>query len=96
MTIQLGERIELKNFEELEPGELTILKKMIGNHANHFQDFQKLHIHLKDVHKKEKSQKYQINALHAAVTDYVCPSYNTTTATEIIIAFRHFSVVQRL
>jgi ribosome-associated translation inhibitor RaiA len=61
MAIQLGDRIELKNFEELEPGELTILKKMIGNHANKFHDFQKLHINLKTVHSKEKSQKFQIN-----------------------------------
>ncbi|MBI2105640.1 hypothetical protein HYT56_02260 [Candidatus Woesearchaeota archaeon] len=60
--IQLGERIELKDFDSLEPGELTILKKMIGNHANKFHEFTKLHIHLKNVHKKEKSQKFQINA----------------------------------
>mgnify|MGYP001585638532 CR=1 FL=1 len=61
--INLGERIQLSNFEELEPGELTILKKMIGNHANKFREFKKLHITLKEVHKKEKSQKFQINAL---------------------------------
>ncbi|MBI2508018.1 hypothetical protein HYV89_03625 [Candidatus Woesearchaeota archaeon] len=61
--IQLGERIQLNNFEELQPGELTILKKMIGNHANKFHDFKKLHITLKAVHKKEKSQKYQVNAM---------------------------------
>jgi len=61
--IQLGERIQLSNFEELQPGELTILKKMIGNHANKFYDFKKLHLTLKDIHKKEKSQKYQINAM---------------------------------
>ncbi len=61
--IQLGEKIELKNFKEnLEPGEITILKKLIGNKANHLGDFKKLSLHLKDVHKKEKSQKYQINA----------------------------------
>jgi ribosome-associated translation inhibitor RaiA len=61
MAIQLGDRIELNNFEELDPGELTVLKKMIGNHANKFHEFSKLHLHLKAVHKKEKSQKYQIN-----------------------------------
>ena len=61
--IQLGERIELKEFKEhLEPGEITILKKLIGNKANHLGDFKKLTIHLKEVHKKEKSQKFQINA----------------------------------
>ena len=62
MVIQLGERIELENFHELEPGELTILKKMIGNHANKFQNFRKLSLHLKDVHKTEKRQKFQIEA----------------------------------
>ena len=61
--IQLGERIELKDFKEhLEPGEITILKKLIGNKANHLGDFKKLVLHLKEVHKKEKSQKFQINA----------------------------------
>ncbi len=61
--IQLGERIELKEFKEhLEPGEITILKKLIGNKANHLGDFKKLVLHLKEVHKKEKSQKFQINA----------------------------------
>ena len=61
--IQLGEKIELKDFKEhLEPGEITILKKLIGNKANHLGDFKKLTIHLKEVHKKEKSQKFQINA----------------------------------
>ena len=54
--IQLGERIQLSNFEELQPGELTILKKMIGNHANKFHDFKKLHITLKNIHKKEKAR----------------------------------------
>jgi len=62
MAIQLGEKIELRNFEELEPGELTILKKLIGNQANKFHDFKLLHLTLKEVHKKEKSQKYQVNA----------------------------------
>ena len=62
MTIQFGERIQLNNFNELEPGTLTILKKIIGNNANHFHDFKTLHLTLKDVHKKEKSEKYQVNA----------------------------------
>lgn len=29
----LGEQIELNGFEEREPGELLIAKKLIGNHA---------------------------------------------------------------
>lgn len=61
--IQFGDRIELKEFNDLEPGEVTILKKMIGNHANGFHNFQKLTLHLKSVHKKEKNREYQINAV---------------------------------
>ena len=61
--IQLGETITLRDFKDnIEPGEITILKKIIGNQANHLGDFTKLSLHLKSVHKKEKSQKYQINA----------------------------------
>ena len=61
--IQLGESIELKDFKDhLQPGEMTILKKMIGNHANHLGEFKKLSIHLKEVHKKQKSVKYEIQA----------------------------------
>lgn len=62
MTIQFGERIQLDNFNDLEPGELTILKKMIGNRANHFQNFTKLHLTLKEVHKTAETEKFQINA----------------------------------
>ena len=61
--INLGERIELKEFNNLEPGELTILKKMIGNHANSFHDFQKLTLHMKNVHEKQKNVKFQINGI---------------------------------
>ena len=61
--IQFGENIELKNFKDhLQPGEMTILKKMIGNHANHLGEFEKLSLHLKEVHKKEKSIKFEIQA----------------------------------
>ncbi|MAG45486.1 MAG: hypothetical protein CMH63_01795 [Nanoarchaeota archaeon] len=77
MTIQLGDRIQLNNFNGLEPGELTILKKVIGNNANHFQDFTKLHLTLKEVHKTEKSQKYQIDAqLEIADKHYEAESTN--------------------
>ena len=61
--INLGDKIELKDFNDLEPGELTVLKKMIGNHANKFRDFEKLTLHLKGVHQKEKSSKFQVNGM---------------------------------
>ncbi|MAF50634.1 MAG: hypothetical protein CMH64_00950 [Nanoarchaeota archaeon] len=61
--INFGDKIELKDFNDLEPGELTVLKKMIGNHANQFHDFEKLTLHLKGVHQKEKSSKFQVNGM---------------------------------
>ena len=61
--INFGDKIELKEFNDLEPGEITVLKKLIGNHANAFHDFQKLTLHLKAVHKKEKSTEFQVNGL---------------------------------
>ena len=61
--INFGDKIELKEFNELEPGEITVLKKLIGNHANTFHEFTKLTLHLKSVHKKEKSSEFQVNGL---------------------------------
>ena len=61
--IQLGEKIELKEFKDnLQPGEMTILKKMIGNHANHLGDFDRLSLTLKQTHHKEKSVKFELQA----------------------------------
>jgi hypothetical protein len=59
--INLGDKIELKEFNDLDSGELTVLKKMIGNHVNTFHEFEKLTLVLKGVHEKEKSKKFQIN-----------------------------------
>lgn len=61
--IQLGEKIELEGFNELEPGDLTVIKKLVGNYANRFEKFSKLRLHLKNVHKKEKSTKYEITGM---------------------------------
>ena len=61
--INFGDKIELKEFKDLEPGDMTVLKKLIGNHANGFHDFQKLSLHLKNVHKKEQDTEYQVNGM---------------------------------
>ena len=49
---------------------MVVLKKIIGNHARRISELTKkletLHITLKPVHEREKSEKYQV---HAKVID---------------------------
>lgn len=76
--IQLGEKIELEGFKELDSGELAIIRKLVGNFANKFGEFSKLRLHLKDIHKTENSVKFEINGFlerngkmfNAEMTDY--------------------------
>lgn len=64
MTIQLGGNIELVGFKELDKGSMVILKKMVGSYARKMSDFsqnfEKLTVHMKSVHEKEKSEKFQL------------------------------------
>lgn len=63
--LQLGGNIELVGFQEMEPGELIVLKKIVGHFAEKFSklcdQFEQLVIIKKDVHKQEHSQKYEIH-----------------------------------
>jgi len=76
--INLGEKIELEGFNEMESSEMTIIRKLVGNYANKLGDFTKLRLHLKSVHKTEGSSKFEINGLlekngkilNADMTDY--------------------------
>lgn len=45
--IQFGEKIILEGFNDANPGEITILKKIIGNAANNYGDFRRLTLDLK-------------------------------------------------
>jgi len=64
-NVVLGGNIELSGFKELEPGEMIVLKKIVGHFAEKFskmcENFEKLHILKKDVHKQGHSQKYEIH-----------------------------------
>ncbi|MBW2965971.1 hypothetical protein KY342_02600 [Candidatus Woesearchaeota archaeon] len=65
-VLQLGGNIELSGFSNLEPGVMTILKKIVGNYARRMNDkcknFEKLSLTMKTVHAKEKSEKYELHA----------------------------------
>lgn len=69
-VVELGGNIELKGFSELDGASMVVVKKIVGNYAKKFSEkckkFEKLSVTLKKVHKREKSEKYE---LHAKVSD---------------------------
>lgn len=62
----LGGSIELTGFRDIDSSSMEVLKKIIGNHAKRIAELTKkpenLHITLKHVHEREKSEKYEIHA----------------------------------
>ncbi|MBS1266427.1 MAG: hypothetical protein MAG795_00394 [Candidatus Woesearchaeota archaeon] len=69
-TLVLGGIIELSGFRKLRRDQLIVLKKIVGNYARQFSEssknFEKLSLHMKEIHKTEKSEKYE---LHGMVLD---------------------------
>ena len=69
-SYRLGGNIELSGFREIDSSSMIVLNKIIGNHAKRIAELTKkletLHITLKPVHEREKSEKYE---LHAKVVD---------------------------
>jgi ribosome-associated translation inhibitor RaiA len=65
-VLQLGGNIELSGFNELDGGIMMVLKKIVGNYARKMSDrssnFEKLSLHVKKVHEKEKGKKYELHA----------------------------------
>ncbi|MBU0615168.1 MAG: hypothetical protein KJ601_03685 [Nanoarchaeota archaeon] len=64
--LDLGGNIELSGFSGLQPAELDVVKKIVGNHAKRISDvctnFEKLSIYMKTVHSTEASKKFEIHA----------------------------------
>ena len=65
-NLRLGGNIELSGFKVVDPASMVVLKKIIGNHARRISELAKnmetLHITLKPVHEREKSEKYEVHA----------------------------------
>ena len=65
-TLELGGNIELAGFKDLDGATLIVIKKIVGNYAKKFsesiQNFEKLKVTRKSVHKTEASE---INEIHA-------------------------------
>lgn len=61
-SIQLGGNIELVGFKELEPGELVVVKKVVGNYAKQMseasKDFEKLTVTL-----EKEGEQFKLRAV---------------------------------
>ena len=68
--IKLGGSIELSGFRSVDSSSMIVIKKIIGNYAKRITELtkklEKLHITLKPIHEREKSEKYE---LHAKIID---------------------------
>lgn len=69
-SVKLGGNIELTGFRDIDGSSMIVVKKIIGNHARRVAELSKrletIHITLKPVHEREKSEKYEV---HAKVID---------------------------
>ncbi len=62
----LGTNIELSGFRNIDSPSKDVLKKMISNHIHRISELCKkvdnLHITLKPIHERERSEKYEVHA----------------------------------
>ena len=65
-SVKLGGNIQLTGFREIDGSSMIVLKKIIGNHARRISEMSKkmenLHVTLKQIHQREKSEKYEVHA----------------------------------
>jgi ribosome-associated translation inhibitor RaiA len=63
-TLALGGNIQLSGFKDVDHSEMIVVKKLVGSYARKFSDrhekFQSMHVNLKHVHKREKSEIFEI------------------------------------
>lgn len=64
-TLELGGKIQLTGFSEIDRADMIVVKKIVGNHvkriAEHLPQFDGLHLTLKKVHAKEGEPIYEIH-----------------------------------
>ncbi len=69
-NVKFGGNIEMAGFRDIDSSSMAVLKKIVNNHAKRISKITKkleiLHITLKSVHEREKSEKYE---LHAKIID---------------------------
>ena len=69
-SFKLGGNIELTGFRSIDSSSMSVIKKIVGTYAKRLAELTKkleiLHITLKPIHEREKSEKYE---LHVKVID---------------------------
>ncbi len=69
-VLNLGSKIELSGFRDVDRSSMVIVKKIVGNYLKRYEELSQtietLKIHLKVVHETEKSKKFE---LHVKVID---------------------------
>ncbi len=64
--MNLGEKIQLSGFKQIDRGNMSIVKKIVGNQVRKIQEsldnFERLKVHLKPIHKTEKSMNHELHA----------------------------------
>lgn len=82
-----GFNIQLAGFRKIDSSSMIVLKKNIENHAKRIAELTKrlesLHITLKEVHKREKSEIYEV---HAKIIDNGKVYASETTDRNLLIA----------
>ena len=65
-SIAPGGNIQLTGFKDIDSSSMAVVKKIIASHAKRIAELAKktgtLHITLKPVHEREKSEKYEVHA----------------------------------
>lgn len=65
-NLALGGNIELTGFRNVDSSSMIVLKKIVGNYAKRISELTKkldrLHVTLKSIHEREKSEKYEVHA----------------------------------
>ena len=86
-NIKLGGNIQLTGFRSIDSSSMDILKKIIGNHAKRISELTKkpetLHITLKLIHEREKSEKYEV---HAKIVENGKVYASETTERNLLVA----------
>ena len=69
-SLKLGGNIQLTGFRGIDSSSMVIVKKLVGNYAKRISELAKrletLHVTLKQIHEREKSEKYEV---HAKIVD---------------------------
>lgn len=68
--VRLDSNIQLTGFRDIDGSSMIVIKKIVGTYAKRIaeltKNMQTLHVTLKEVHEREKSEKYEV---HAKVID---------------------------